>query len=143
MSSLGRMCHSCVVSKRKIKVITYASGHRMLQGDRSLMKSQARFFVYGPDCRRDLSEKKEHGPRYARGTIRWETNSTKLVGLTANWESAKLWRRSYLREISCDSQGFRAVVVKVILKGLKMQMIEDGSLHTVEAFASGPLSGVP
>ena len=73
---LGRMCHSCIVSKRKRTGITYASGHRMLQGDRSLMNCQARFFVYGPGCRRDLSEKKEHGPRYARGRIRWETNST-------------------------------------------------------------------
>ena len=70
------------------------------------------FFVYGHCCRRDLSEKKEHGPRYARGTIRWATNSTKLVEVTANWESAKLWRRSNLREINCDSQGFRAVVVR-------------------------------
>ena len=34
------------------------------------------FFVYGPGCRRDLSDKKEHGPRYVRGRIRWETNST-------------------------------------------------------------------
>ena len=64
-------------------------------------------------------------------------------GLSANWESAKLWRRSQLREIDADSQGFWAVVVDVILKGLKMQMVEDGSLHTVEAFASGPISGVP
>ena len=107
------------------------------------MPCQARFFLYGPGCRRDLSEKKEHGPRYARGKIRWETHSTKLVEVTANWESEKRWRRSYLREINCDSQGFRALVVKVILKGLKMQMVEDGSLNTVEAFASGPISGVP
>ena len=42
---LGRMCHSCIVSKRKRTGITYASGHRMLQGDRSLMNRQARLFV--------------------------------------------------------------------------------------------------
>ena len=66
------------------------------------MNCQARFLVEGLDCRRDLSDKKEHGPRYVRGRIRWETNGTKLMEqrqeVTANWSSVKLWRRPCLRE---------------------------------------------
>ena len=141
---LRRMCHSCIVSERKRTGITYASGHRMLQGDRSLMNCQACFFlltvliadgisVIRKNTDHDTCVEEYVGERTARAD---ET-------ATANWASAKLWRRSHLREKDAESQGFWAVVFDVILKGLKVQMIDDGSLHTVEAFASGPISGVP
>ena len=55
---------------------------------------------------------------------------------------AKLWRGSYLRESDDNSRAWPTVVVEMVLKGLKMQMIEDGNLSTVEAFASGPISEV-
>ena len=52
-------------------------------------------------------------------------------------------KRSYLCEVAGNSTGWPAVVVEVVLKGLKMQMIKDRSLIAVEAFASGPISEVP
>ena len=44
---LGRMCHSCIVSKRKRTGITYASGHRMKRSE--LDELPGVFFVDGLD----------------------------------------------------------------------------------------------
>ena len=39
--------------------------------------------------------------------------------VTANWESAKLARRSYLREVHGDNQCWPAVVVEVVFERLE------------------------
>ena len=42
-----------------------------------------------------------------------------LQGLTTHWDDAEPWRRSSLRDVDGNSQGWPALVVEVVLRGFE------------------------
>ena len=109
--------------------------------------------VTGPMCRWEMTatDKRACPPRtgYVLKETTWLTNCPALAkilaGICSNKDGSKPWHRhvQLIGGIAAGAAVYPPALVRGVLKGIKEQMIEDGNLSSVEAYASGAVAEEP
>ena len=68
-----------------------------------------------------------------------------LEGVCSNKDGSRTWHRhvQLIGGIAAGAAVYPPPLVKAVLKGIKEQMMEDGYLSSVEAYAAGAVSEEP
>ena len=116
---------------------------------KALAEDERVYVVKGPMCKWEMKANDVAGNEgYVRKETGWMTNSPVLAEILQGECSNKqggLWHR-HVRLIGGIARGaavYPPKLVNAVLKGLKEQMVEDGSLSAVDAYAAGPVPEEP
>ena len=115
---------------------------------KDIMETDGVHKVTGPMCRWDVVSRL--APRgYVLWRAMWMTNSPALARLleevSCSAEGGQPWRRQVESTggLAGVAHGCPPVLMKMILRSLKEQMVENGDLSTLDAYAAGPVAEEP